>query len=48
MPVGMQVVGGRYGEERCVAVAKALEEAVRAFEEKKGFEETGGLGAVVE
>lgn len=26
MPVGVQVVGGRFGEEKCVAVAKAIEE----------------------
>lgn len=26
MPVGVQVVGGRYGEEKCVAVAKVVEE----------------------
>lgn len=25
MPVGVQIVGGRFGEERCVAVAKVLE-----------------------
>jgi amidase len=29
MPVGVQVVGGRFGEERCVAVAKAIEQAMR-------------------
>jgi amidase len=26
MPVGVQVVGGRFGEERCLAVAKVIEE----------------------
>lgn len=25
MPVGVQVVGGRYGDEMCVAVAKVIE-----------------------
>jgi len=29
MPVGVQVVGGRFGEERCVAVAKAIEQAMK-------------------
>ncbi|KAJ6114627.1 hypothetical protein N7486_000405 [Penicillium sp. IBT 16267x] len=29
MPVGVQVVGGRFGEEKCVAVAKAIEQAMR-------------------
>lgn len=29
MPVGVQVVGGRFGEERCVGVAKAIEQAMR-------------------
>lgn len=29
MPVGVQVVGGRFGEEKCVAVAKAIEQAIR-------------------
>lgn len=29
MPVGVQVVGGRFGEEKCVAVAKAMEQAMR-------------------
>ncbi|KAJ5459773.1 uncharacterized protein N7458_001325 [Penicillium daleae] len=29
MPVGLQVVGGRFGEEKCVSVAKAIEQAVR-------------------
>ncbi|KAJ6085683.1 hypothetical protein N7499_005312 [Penicillium canescens] len=29
MPVGVQVVGGRFGEEKCVAVAKAIEEAMQ-------------------
>lgn len=29
MPVGIQVVGGRFGEEKCVAVAKAIEQAMR-------------------
>ncbi|CAG8083010.1 unnamed protein product [Penicillium olsonii] len=28
MPVGIQVVGGRYGEEKCVAVAKAINQAM--------------------
>lgn len=28
MPVGVQVVGGRFGEEKCVAVAKAIEQAM--------------------
>lgn len=29
MPVGLQVVGGRFGEETCVKVAKAIEQAFR-------------------
>lgn len=29
MPVGVQIVGGRFGEERCVAVARVVEEALR-------------------
>ncbi|KAJ5884938.1 hypothetical protein N7495_009448 [Penicillium taxi] len=29
MPVGVQVIGGRFGEEKCVAVAKAIEQAMR-------------------
>ncbi|KAJ5711670.1 hypothetical protein N7488_005826 [Penicillium malachiteum] len=29
MPVGVQVVGGRFGEEKCVAVAKAIAQAMR-------------------
>ncbi|KAJ5115944.1 hypothetical protein N7456_000292 [Penicillium angulare] len=29
MPVGVQVVGGRFGEEKCVSVAKAIEQAMR-------------------
>lgn len=29
MPVGLQVVGGRFGEEKCVAVAKAIEQAMQ-------------------
>lgn len=29
MPVGLQVVGGRFGEEKCVAVAKAIEHAMK-------------------
>jgi hypothetical protein len=29
MPVGIQVVGGRFGEEKCVAVAKAIEQAIQ-------------------
>lgn len=29
MPVGIQVVGGRYGEENCVAVAKAINQAMQ-------------------
>lgn len=29
MPVGVQVVGGRFGEERCIGVAKAIEQAMR-------------------
>ncbi|KAJ5289103.1 hypothetical protein N7478_002133 [Penicillium angulare] len=29
MPVGLQVVGGRFGEEKCVSVAKAIEQAMR-------------------
>lgn len=31
MPLTCQIVGGRYGEERCVSVAKAVEDAVRMF-----------------
>lgn len=29
MPVGIQIVGGKFGEENAVAVAKALEEALQ-------------------
>ncbi|KAJ5114992.1 Amidase [Penicillium alfredii] len=29
MPVGLQVVGGRFGEEKCIAVAKAIEHAMK-------------------
>lgn len=29
MPVGIQVVGGRFGEEKCVAAAKAIEQAMQ-------------------
>ncbi|KAJ5565949.1 Amidase [Penicillium sp. DV-2018c] len=29
MPVGVQVVGGRFGEEKCVAVAKSIEQALQ-------------------
>lgn len=29
MPVGVQVVGGKFGEEKAVSVAKAVEEAVK-------------------
>ncbi|KAJ5153319.1 uncharacterized protein N7482_009797 [Penicillium canariense] len=29
MPVGLQIVGGRFGEEKCVSVAKAIEQAMR-------------------
>ncbi|KGO75345.1 Amidase [Penicillium italicum] len=29
MPVGIQVVGGRFGEEKCVAVAKAIEQVMQ-------------------
>lgn len=29
MPVGIQVIGGRFGEEKCVSVAKAIEQAMR-------------------
>ncbi|CAI7577600.1 unnamed protein product [Penicillium glandicola] len=29
MPVGIQVVGGRFGEEKCVAVAKVIEQAMQ-------------------
>jgi amidase len=29
MPVGIQVVGGRFGEEKCVSVAKAIEQAMQ-------------------
>ena len=28
MPVGVQIVGGKFGEEKTVSVAKALEEAL--------------------
>lgn len=31
MPLTVQIVGGRYGEEKCVSVAKALEEAMRVY-----------------
>ena len=30
MPVGIQIVGGKFGEEQAVSVAKALEEALRS------------------
>ncbi|KAJ5336547.1 uncharacterized protein N7506_004569 [Penicillium brevicompactum] len=29
MPVGIQVVGGRFGEEKCIAVAKAINQAIQ-------------------
>ena len=29
MPVGIQVVGGRFGEEKCIAAAKAIEQAMQ-------------------
>ncbi len=29
MPVGVQIVGGKFGEENAVSVAKAVEEALR-------------------
>lgn len=29
MPVGIQIVGGKFGEENAVSVAKALEAALR-------------------
>lgn len=29
MPVGVQIVGGRFGEEKCIAVAKVVEEVTR-------------------
>lgn len=35
MPVGVQVVGGRFGEEKCVAVAKAIEQAMRRKDEAR-------------
>jgi Asp-tRNA(Asn)/Glu-tRNA(Gln) amidotransferase A subunit family amidase len=28
MPVGVQIVGGKFGEEKAVSVAKALQEAL--------------------
>ncbi|KAL1981829.1 hypothetical protein VTN96DRAFT_2125 [Rasamsonia emersonii] len=31
MPVGIQVVGGKFGEEKCIAVAKVIEEALVQF-----------------
>lgn len=34
-PVGVQIVGGRYGEEKCVSVAKALEDAMGMVEGRK-------------
>lgn len=35
MPVGVQVVGGRFGEEKCVAVARAIEQAMRRKDEAR-------------
>jgi amidase len=32
MPVGVQVVGGRFGEEKCIAVAKVIREALKTTE----------------
>ena len=32
MPVGIQIVGGKFGEEKTVAVAKAVEEALQLVE----------------
>lgn len=34
-PVTVQIVGGRYGEEKCVGVAKALEDAMGMGEGRK-------------
>jgi Asp-tRNA(Asn)/Glu-tRNA(Gln) amidotransferase A subunit family amidase len=31
MPVGIQVVGGRFGEEKCIAVAKAINRSMEKF-----------------
>lgn len=28
MPVGVQIIGGRYGEEKCIAVAKVLKDVL--------------------
>ncbi|KZL74877.1 hypothetical protein CI238_07520 [Colletotrichum incanum] len=30
MPVGVQIVGGKYGEERCIAVAKVVKDALQS------------------
>lgn len=35
MPVGVQIVGGRFGEEKCVAVAKSIEQAMRRKDSAK-------------
>jgi Asp-tRNA(Asn)/Glu-tRNA(Gln) amidotransferase A subunit family amidase len=28
MPVGMQIVAGKYGDEKCIAVGKVIEEVL--------------------
>jgi Asp-tRNA(Asn)/Glu-tRNA(Gln) amidotransferase A subunit family amidase len=42
MPVGLQVVGGKFGEEKCIAVAKVIEEALQVT---KGFDYEGLRGS---
>jgi amidase len=34
MPVNVQIVGGKHGEEKAVAVAKALREALKMQQNK--------------
>lgn len=29
LPVGVQVVGGKFGEEKCIAVAKVIESLLK-------------------
>lgn len=35
MPVGIQVVCGKYGDEKCVAVGKVIQEQLRKGAEKE-------------
>ena len=35
MPVGIQIVAGKYGDEKCIAVAKVIEECLQKGGGKK-------------